>query len=161
MTLVKDIDALSLEELIDALVLTNSPVDEYRPMVDDMRNYYSLLSLEQLREKARERPLYRADDPVQVHYEPWKKYDTTPAVVFRKPKLSGYKRTPTEELVSDLYIRKWTADVREINANNILVYLKDDFRAEDKIRRVAEMYNWKGTVVYGFEGEDMKVFEIE
>jgi len=165
MGIVKDISKLSQDELIEALVYTRSV--QNAGITNDIRAYYKLLSIDELKSKAAESILYYEEKGEHVSVIEMKRRDAhdskpivrTPLKVIPDiPLIRG--PGPMENVIHDLAIRSWIKDVTEICNGVIGLRFKSDVVSRKgkkysremlikKVQKIAAHYLYEGEFVYG------------
>lgn len=167
MVVVNDIDKLSIDELIEALVLTRTCEDT--TITNDLRSYYKLLSLDELKAKAAEGVLYCEEKPVQTTERELKRREIQ-LNQFQKKLIEQARRKPMSyvyvplglgkpgynskqhDMITELFIKKWIRDAVDIAPNVIGVRFEADMPREKGKKRVAKIavrIGFTGEVVYG------------
>jgi putative N-acetylmannosamine-6-phosphate epimerase len=153
---IKDVDTLSKEELIKALVYTNTALCDAREIINDINKYYDLLSADELKERIDSYLI--AEDRAQkvsalemrvraIKIDKQKAVRTIEAVMSLPVVKPQLKTTKTEEMVAELFIRPYVKDVVEICDGVIGVKLRDP-TMKYKVKIVAKKVGYTGEVIY-------------
>lgn len=155
----EEIDSMSQDELVDALVYSNESLDPTPEATRNIRSFYSMLPLEELKERARGGLLIRESKPVVVtpqeqrrrdrEYEKARSQKTEvvrPQSTFKRSRVY----TAQERVIIDLALLKWVDDVTEICPD--VIGLRANISKEEakkKFAKIAEKYGYTGDVIYG------------
>jgi len=152
MTIISDISRLNKEQLIDALMYTRVVDSTYRTR-SDIKAYYSMLSLEELQQKASEL-LFKEDRTLTSVLEMKRrqilidkvKY-VAPIVIINVESVVKSTRTAQQELIAELQIKRWVKDVVEVCNGVVGVKLRDD--KKKTIKAIVRRVGFKGDIIYG------------
>jgi len=159
--IIKDPKLLSHDDLIEALVYTNCSCNSTAEMRNDVRNYYKLLSREELEAKI-SGVLYKEDKglPVtmlelkrrEIEIERYKPIRQRRSISSDVDIMYISRVTPLESFQTELLGKSWVRDAVMIAPGVIGIRLevgKTKEKYDNKIKQIAIRCKFEGDILYG------------
>jgi len=157
---VTEIDKLSRDDLVEALVYTNCTGHELSTTRQEIRKYYNLLSVEELKVKASKGQLLYPDKPTKLDARETKRRELEieknkrPE---RKPVVKDFnvtihvRQSLEDQLIAELLYRSWIEDAVEVAPNviGIKFNMLDLELGKKRVKAIARRVGYKGDIIYG------------
>ena len=175
-----EIEQLSHQELIAALMYTYTEPGDSPEYVRRTRKYYSLLPYSELLAKALNKPLYKKADSPKYNYLESRAREAEideKAAEYRKEHAiqspTGYKpvtvntrmvkQTPYGKLFAELFQFDWIAHIGELGTNLYAVKLESSDNMESRVKQIlkaARKLDIEGEILSVCDGFDSKLERI-